>query len=135
MELSKIYTEKTLKNYGVNGMFFAICWTCIVVFLSVWPFSSGGVELEHTDKFVHFIMYAVTTFLYYRWKKNIQMAVLFSVALGFLMEVAQYFIEWRSFSIFDIVFNCAGIMCVFLWYFAGPGRVSKTFTGCRNLDR
>lgn len=102
-------------------MFFAIAWTAIIILLSVWPVSSG-MDMGQTDKLVHFIMYVVTTFLYYRWTKSIWRAAIFSATLGFFMEVVQHFIEWRSFSLFDIVFNCAGVTIVFLWYSAGPGR-------------
>ncbi len=96
-------------------MFFATAWTVIVVLLSVWPVSSG-IDAGQTDKLVHLVMYAVTTFLYYRWIKRIRTAALFSVTLGLFMEVVQYFIEWRSFSLLDILFNCVGVMIVFFWY-------------------
>jgi len=103
-------------------MFFAIVWTGIVILLSVWPFSTG-MDVGQTDKLVHFTMYSITTFLYYRWMKSIWMAALFSASLGFLMEVAQHFIEWRTFSLFDFLFNCAGVMIVSLWYYAVRGKI------------
>lgn len=80
--------------------------------------SSPNIEIEHLDKIVHFTMYAVFSAIlngYYvktnelGFLKNGIATFLLASAYGILMEILQYyFLESRSFEVYDIISNIIG---------------------------
>ena len=75
-------------------------------------------DVPSADKIVHAIMYfSITGMLmlnqtsYFRnqiTKVQLYFAFLFSVGFGILMEIIQYFLSWRSGSIYDLIANTFG---------------------------
>ena len=75
-------------------------------------------DMPSADKIVHAIMYfGITGMLmlnqtsYFRnqiTKVQLYFAFLFSVGFGILMEIIQYFLSWRSGSIYDLIANTFG---------------------------
>ena len=75
-------------------------------------------DMPSADKIVHAIMYfGITGMLmlnqtsYFRnqiTKVQLYFAFLFSVGFGILMEIIQYFLPWRSGSIYDLIANTFG---------------------------
>lgn len=75
-------------------------------------------DVPSADKIVHAIMYfGITGMLmlnqtsYFRnqiTKVQLYFAFLFSVGFGILMEIIQYFLPWRSGSIYDLIANTFG---------------------------
>ena len=75
-------------------------------------------DVPSADKIVHTIMYfSITGMLmlnqtsYFRnqiTKVQLYFAFLFSVGFGILMEIIQYFLPWRSGSIYDLIANTFG---------------------------
>ena len=77
-------------------------------------------DVPSADKIVHTIMYfSITGMLmlnqtsYFRnqiTKVQLYFAFLFSVGFGILMEIIQYFLPWRSGSIYDLIANTLGVV-------------------------
>ena len=64
------------------------------------------------DKVAHSVTFLVLAFLYSHTlgKQYGYQAIFILAAFGFLIEVIQYFLPWRSFSWLDWVADLAGIM-------------------------
>ena len=75
-------------------------------------------DVPSADKIVHAIMYfSIAGMLmlnqtsYFRnkiTKAQLYFAFLFSVSFGILMEIIQFFLPWRSGSIYDLIANALG---------------------------
>ena len=81
----------------------------------------------HVDKVVHFIMYAVLTFLIlaknhiffskYQEIKVLTITFLYVFLMGFFIEIMQNsFLIGRNFDIFDVVANTTGALVVVVLY-------------------
>ena len=90
-----------------------------VLILSTLPVDKGpGIEIENLYKFDRLIMYAVLSAMLYGYfvnsKKQSKLrnwlaAFLLASAYGVLMEILQYyFLETRSFEVYDIISNIIG---------------------------
>lgn len=91
-----------------------IIWLAMVFILSVYP-SLVASSLPYADKVVHFIIYAITCWLFFSilrkrkpFSKAIIASILLSAGYGLLMEVVQIFVPTREFSAFDFVANTLG---------------------------
>ena len=87
-------------------------WLCSVAttFLSVVP-PGGSVDLLISDKLVHLIGYCllfVSCEIAYP-KRNIWAKLLFVLSFSILIEIIQYFLPYREFSLLDIVANLVGV--------------------------
>ncbi len=69
---------------------------------------------EYTDKIVHIIMYIFCAGAFYFI--GIKRFVLSAISYGILLEIIQYFLPWRSFSIADIIANTIGAMLFLLFF-------------------
>jgi VanZ family protein len=103
-------------------MIFLGIWFFLVLVVSVLP-ASGPKTGFQLDKIAHFVLYGVTSVLLFRYlarKTNSRNAFYKAVALasiyGAAMEVMQYFLPYRSFSIGDMAANTAGAFLVCLIY-------------------
>ena len=96
-------------------------WLVMVLLLSTFPSTMlPDLDIEFSDLFVHFILYAITGALFYvvfresRFKILNRAPALNAIALaaayGFGMEVAQFYIPGRSFSYADALANALGAM-------------------------
>ena len=95
-------------------MVFLILWFGIIMIASVMPVSGPKTDLP-ADKIVHFVFYGMTSILLFRHsikKTTLNRAFYTSVAFasiyGASMEVVQYFIPYRSFSLGDMAANTLG---------------------------
>jgi VanZ family protein len=103
-------------------MIFLGLWFFLLLVVSVMPVSGPDTDLP-ADKIVHFLLYGLTSILLFRYltkKTNgsgaFYKAVAISSIYGAAMEVVQYFLPYRSFSIGDIAANAAGAFLVCLIY-------------------
>jgi VanZ family protein len=95
-----------------------VIWLAVVTIISVVPLERDTLSFQHADKMLHFILYAITSLLFYTYLKESKAilyrknAVLFSVlyasAFGLIMEFAQRYTSTREFSIIDAAFNILG---------------------------
>ncbi len=103
-------------------------WVIVVIVLSLMPKSSLGIErvklFKHSDKIVHFIMYAVLAILSimaFKKGKNcradcLAIISISSLSLGVIMEFLQEYLEiGRTFDTFDILANAAGVIFVIIF--------------------
>ncbi len=88
----------------------------IIFILSVIKINDTNLP-EQSDKIVHFFMYFLCSAAIYLLK--FKHFIILSVLYGIFIEIVQYFIPWRSFSIADIVANCFGAITflIFLKYY------------------
>ena len=104
-----------------------IIWTVIIVVLSLLPkeaIDSNHIKLfKGADKIVHFVLYAVLMFLWFRININekvskskrrfITFGVIYSISLGIILEILQNYLEiGRSFDTFDIVADILGVLFI-----------------------
>jgi VanZ family protein len=97
-------------------------WFFTVLVLSVIPVSGPEIDLP-LDKIVHFVLYGLTSILLFRHfirKTDSRSAFYKAIALasiyGAAMEVVQYFLPYRSFSLGDMAANAAGAFLACLTY-------------------
>jgi VanZ family protein len=95
-----------------------VIWLTVVTIISIVPLERNILSFPHTDKLLHFILYAITSLLFYTYLKESKSplyrrnTVLFSIfyasAFGLLMEFAQHYASTREFSLIDAAFNALG---------------------------
>jgi len=109
-------------------MVFLTLWFAFILIGSVMPVSGPKTDLP-ADKIVHFVFYAMTSILLFRhfMKKSTPIRAFYtSVALasiyGVAMEVVQYFLPYRSFSLGDMAANTLGAFLGCLLYMKGKRR-------------
>ena len=91
-----------------------IIYSLLVLIISVWNFDQ--IELNKSlvsDKLVHFIIYFLFVIIWSKpfdkyFKSPIKLILIFSTLFGFLIEIIQLNIHYRSFEIYDIIFNLLG---------------------------
>ncbi|MBP1663364.1 MAG: hypothetical protein H6Q19_504 [Bacteroidetes bacterium] len=118
----------------MNNKFISTYWRSIVValiilFLSVYPFSSdlGLPRFQYRDKFIHSLMYVALAFvLYYdyhkiklqveRFKHNLPLLLLFPLVFGGLIEIVQEaFFPPRTAEWLDWISDIAGSVIGFFF--------------------
>lgn len=117
-----------------------VIWLAMVLFISVYPLEQDSLSFPHADKLMHFIIYAITSLLFYTYLKEsktllyrrnaVLFAVLFASAFGLLMEFAQRFTATREFSLLDMAFNALGAIAgaAYIIYIQS-GRTGRTKNG------
>jgi VanZ family protein len=109
-------------------------WLFSIFILSVMPVSRSVSDLPE-DKIAHVLMYALTSILlfrYYSEKKPVISSFYTSAAVsglyGAAMEVVQFFLPHRSFSVLDMAANVLGAFMGLLLYITVQS-VSKKHPG------
>ena len=104
-----------------------ILWLVLVFTLSVIPVSGPKTDMP-VDKVVHFIMYGLTAVFFFRYlrpKTGKAKAGFESVAIasayGAAIEVVQYFLPYRSFSLGDMAANTLGAFAFCIIYIMWKG--------------
>ncbi|GBE36855.1 vanZ like family protein [bacterium BMS3Bbin07] len=92
-------------------------WVGIVGVLSVIPSPEKVVSVS--DKFAHFVAYFITASLCYCAfkREKLSFLVFLGVAVflyGITIEIIQYFLPYRDFSVGDIIANASGIASFFV---------------------
>ena len=91
-----------------------IIYSLLVLIISAWDFDQIGLNKSLvSDKLVHFIIYFLFVMIWSKpfdkyFKSPIKVILIFSILFGFLIEIIQLNINYRSFEIYDIVFNLLG---------------------------
>lgn len=102
-------------------MFLSI-WLILILILSVIPVSQPKIDMP-ADKFEHSLVYGLTAIFFYRYfrpkttrTKAGAEAVFFASAYGAAIEVIQYFVPYRSFSLADMAANIFGAFAFCIIY-------------------
>ena len=96
----------------------------IVVFFSIIPIQESPIKGFPWDKVAHLCIYFIFALIVIRaatlWKKTFSHFLVFiSLFLfGLSIEILQCYLSYRSFEVYDIIFNSAGILGAFLGYHA-----------------
>lgn len=92
-----------------------VIYTFLVVFLSVFPFKEPpAAEISFLDKIIHVSMYTGLAFLagntsFLKKRRHFKVSAFFyAVLLGVILELAQFFLPYRSFELADIGCNSLG---------------------------
>jgi VanZ family protein len=99
-----------------------ILWSVLMLFLTLTPSESNSdsVALVPVDKAVHFALFFVwtilfvivdykTIFLCKRWSQLSIRILLIGLLFGGMIELIQWFVPGRNFSLFDMLANIGGI--------------------------
>lgn len=96
---------------------------CAVVFLSLVPRVELPVDFWNADKLYHCAAYgwlALLPVMGFADRRTALYAALSAILLGMLLEVGQYFVPGRMFSVPDILANMLGVILgIFLGRFIG----------------
>jgi len=96
---------------------------CAVVFLSLLPRVELPVDFWNADKLYHCAAYgwlALLAVMGFADRRTALCVALSMILLGLLLEVGQYFIPGRMFSVLDILANMLGVILgIFLGRFIG----------------
>ena len=90
-----------------------VVWISLIAVLSLIPTPSGVVQVS--DKLIHAVVYIITTVIcLLSLNRYVPRAVFFagiSIFLySFVIELVQYFLPYRSFSVGDLAANITGIV-------------------------
>lgn len=108
----------------MNSGLLLVTWLFLVTVSSLIPVPEVDVGPQDLDKLIHFIIYGITAILFLRvfllWYHNIRMinsvSIVASSLYGFIMELIQSFLPYRTFSLSDMLWNLLGaITFVTLW--------------------
>jgi VanZ family protein len=106
-------------------MVFLTLWFGFILIISVMPASGPKTDLP-ADKIIHFVFYGMTAiflFRYFEKKATANRTFYVSVAIagmyGAAMEVLQYFLPYRSFSLADMAANTLGAFSGCVLYMKG----------------
>ena len=95
--------------YFVRFIFFlAILFTSVLSFISI---DQSIAKFLIQDKLLHFLAFTVITFLAYASNFKIKRIFLFSLLIlyGFLIEVIQNSLEYRTFELYDLLSDIIGV--------------------------
>lgn len=89
-------------------------WLIMVMILSIYPIKSPTPLPSHSDLLFHAMLYAITCLLFYTAlrpkfpREALLLSVLLATGYGFIMEVAQQYTGYRTFSWLDVLANLTG---------------------------
>ena len=88
--------------------FITVLITSVMRFISIDPFIA---KFLIQDKLLHFLIFTVITFLAYASNFKIKRIFLFSLLIlyGFLIEVIQNSLEYRTFELYDLLSDIIGV--------------------------
>ena len=90
-----------------------ILWSMVIVYYSLTPAVPGAKIFG--DKVLHMASYFVLSLFYFnalkeKSEKAVYYSIFFATMYGFLLELLQLFVPYRSFSILDIAINSTGAL-------------------------
>ncbi|MEC7244542.1 MAG: VanZ family protein [Bacteroidota bacterium] len=107
-------------SLSLNKKFYfsvSVFWFLLIFYLMIfYRFKSNNLPYQHLDKFIHFILFFIQSYLvtktYLLRVKNVTFSIL-KVIIPFiifivLIEVVQIYIPYRSFDLFDLLMNIFG---------------------------
>lgn len=104
MEFSK-WSRSILLLWGIS--------ICIVIYYSLIPQVEFPINFWNADKVYHCAAYgwlAVLPMIGFAIRRLAVSAALFMIILGVLLEIGQYYIPGRTFSLLDITANSLGVI-------------------------
>ena len=128
MKLKVFWILNLMKKYLDNFYFnlsFSIIWILFSIFLFFIKINPSNVpSILLGDKVFHFIIFFVMAYLLlrtlryskinYNFKSKITLLISILI-FSFLIELVQNFVSYRSFELYDILFNFLGIfVCYFV---------------------
>ncbi len=117
-----------IKNNIVKKIYFryllSIIWTIVILYLSLGRIRTEGLpefDIPYKDKFAHFIMYFVYTYLLlleskssYK-SKTLLIVIPYTILFGILMEILQSMIFiYRTGDVYDAISNTLGVISMVL---------------------
>ena len=107
-------------SLSLNKKFYfsvSVFWFLLIVYLMIfYRFKTNNLPYQHLDKFIHFILFFIQSYLvtktYLLRVKNVTFSIL-KVIIPFiifsvLIEIVQIYIPYRSFDLFDLLMNIFG---------------------------
>jgi|SRR3989344_2315735 len=94
----------------------------LVLVISIFYFSvTSGADVKgfsiNAGFLPHLIAYFLLSFLIFKSTNSFKLAVFLSGTYGFIIEIVQYFVPYRSFQVIDVVLNYFGSSLVLLLKF------------------
>jgi VanZ family protein len=111
----------TQVSLELRFFYFTIIWTFLVVFLSLYTFTSiSTISIPSKDKYAHFIFYFILGLGWMLSFKNTNNAFLLKIGLsvvffGILIEVLQELLTVnREADVYDVFANSAGVCLAYI---------------------
>ena len=96
--------------------YFLYLYTAFLVIISTVTFHPDPQDgyflfnIPHLDKIIHYIMYFLCSFFFYRSYSSYIGCFLYGSILGFSLEIIQYFLPERHCDLYDMICNTLGSM-------------------------
>jgi VanZ family protein len=103
-----------------------------IIYLSYLSLKSVKVSeppFPHFDKVAHFIAHSILTFLFLINWNEFKKAFLQSLFIGVAIEIAQYFLPYRSFDLLDMLANCLGSLYIMYVWKITPKKIRSILLG------
>lgn len=101
---------------------FLIAWLIIILVLSVTRVSVAGSSFP-IDKALHFFIYGLTAIFFYQFLiqktsgyRRMLVSVMLSTGYGATIELLQYMLPYREFSLGDLMANASGALILCFMY-------------------
>lgn len=96
----------------MNYRIFFYFYTLLILFLMIYPFVSTGNEFSNIDKWIHFLIFFVYSFLAgkaFTHLNNLLLIGLLAIYAA-MLELGQGLLSYRAFETLDLIANFAGIL-------------------------
>lgn len=96
----------------MNYRIFFYFYTLLILFLMTYPFVSAGNEFSNIDKWIHFLIFFVYSFLAGKAFMNLSNLLLIGLLAIYaaMLELGQGLLSYRAFEALDLIANFAGIL-------------------------
>lgn len=129
-----------MQKFKKWGAFFFICYALMVLLFNTLPFDLsekineallGEFRIDYLSHSLIFLPWSIFRCLFFKKNKGIWFFLGFCFALG--IEGVQYFLPYRSFNWYDMMFNVVGLALGYLVFFGLNMKLEESFA-CRKQD-
>ena len=99
---------------NLKSLILPVFYCVLVTIISIWDFDSSNLPTQYiSDKLAHSVIYFIFVLIWYKplymvYNKSLLFIVLLSFLFGLILELIQSNLSYRSFEIYDLIFNLIG---------------------------
>jgi glycopeptide antibiotics resistance protein len=129
-----------MQKFKKWGAFFFVCYALMVLLFNTLPFDLsqkinealiGEFRVDYLSHSLIFIPWCIFRCLFCKKNKGIWFLLGFLFALG--IEAVQYYLPYRSFNWYDMIFNVFGLVLGYLVFF-GLNMKMEEFFQCKETE-
>ena len=108
----------------INSWILALAYMCLIFILSSFPLEFPEVvdKLDPTKFSLHVVEYSILGLLLFKASRNFKASTFVGIAYGLSDEIHQYFVPFRTFSLFDWLADTIGVILGILIFMKIEGK-------------